>query len=317
MGFQRCVADPCVYIKQGKDISYCLVYVDDILYMHNNEREEQECASGLKRYMQTKCLGPVQEYLGMHVIHDNNGGFILHQGSKIEQLLADSKMADCNEMKTPMSVSFQNETEGDYFTDPDLYRQIIGKLQYLAKVTRPDIANAVSILCRKVDKPTEKDWRGVKRVVRYLKGTVNYGLALSAVATGNLACYVDADHAGDKNNRKSTAGVLIMFHGYTIDWFSRKQTLVATSSTEAEYISLSMACHKLNWYELLMEEAQIKIQKPIRVYEDNQSCIRLAESEANNRRTKHVSVRFHHVRDCVQSKLIKLIYVNTKDADAC
>ncbi|XP_061469413.1 uncharacterized protein LOC133378809 [Rhineura floridana] len=292
---------------------YCSVYVDDILYVLHKEKDEISLHNSLKQHVDTKCLEPVTHYLGTDTIRSEDGSFMLRQEEKIKQMLDICGMSECKPVSTPMTVSFQQETNKIPCTNPDLYRHIMGKLQYLVKVTCPDICNAVSFLSRKVETPTEHDWQGVKRVLRYLKGTSKKGLVMSGQGKGGMECYVDADHASELTSRKSTTGIVILLHGSVIDWCSRRQAVVAISSSEAEYVSLSTTCNKLQWFEHLTQELCIEVKKPILVYEDNQTCIRLAMSEANTKRTKHISVRYHHIRECIQQGFITLSYCNTNN----
>ncbi|XP_061477613.1 uncharacterized protein LOC133381984, partial [Rhineura floridana] len=255
MNFKRCVADPCVYVKETKGgLTYCLVYVDDILYFSHGEEDEREFHNSLKQHVVTKSLGPVSHYLGTEVIRGSDGSFVLKQEGKIKQILAECGMSECKAVGTPMTTSFQQETTETACENPARYRHIIGQLQYLVKVTRPDICNAVSILSRKVEQPTETDWQGIKRVLRYLQGTSSKGLVLSSSKHGSMCCYVDADHAGDPSSRKSTTGVVILLYDSVIDWCSKRQTIVATSSSEAEYIALSLVCNELTWFDHLLFE---------------------------------------------------------------
>ncbi|XP_061477847.1 ubiquitin-like-conjugating enzyme ATG10 isoform X1 [Rhineura floridana] len=314
MGFQRCKADPCVYVqRKGTQTNICAVYVDDIMYMYHDQQEEKEFREQLGRQVDTKNLGPVTHYLGTDIVRAEDGSITLSQESKINQIIEECNMTECNVVKTPMVVAFQQNVQETPCTEPEKYRRIIGKLQYLVKVSRPDICNAVSILSRKVEHPSEADWQGIKRIVRYLKGTKTKSLVLTGAKTGGLECFVDADHAGELSSRKSTSGIVMMWHGSCIDWSSKKQTMVATSSAEAEYVALSQACNELQWFTMLMQDLGMEIQLPITVHEDNQTCIKIATSEDHTKITKHISVRYFHVRDCVQQGFVNLTFCDTNN----
>ena len=182
------------------------------------------------------------------------------------------------------------------------------QLLYIATTTRPDIAAAVSILCRKVNSPRQCDWTAVKRVIRYLKETINWKLKLEAVGDLKLIGYVDADWAGDRSDRKSTSGYLFKLGEGVISWISKKQISVALSSTEAEYIAASLASQELVWLRQLLSDLHIPCIESTTLYEDNQGCIKIASNEKINARTKHIDVRHHHLRDLQFRGIINLEY---------
>jgi len=192
------------------------------------------------------------------------------------------------------------------------YRQAIGSLLYIAKITRPDIALAVGILCRRVEKPTESDWKAVKRVMRYLAHTADKKLEMSSTGNLELECFVDADWAGDRADRKSTSGFVLRLGRGTVAWASRKQTSVAMSSTEAEYVAASIASKEVLWFGQLLEDMNIQVRSPIPINEDNQGCIRLIETDRCRARTKHIDVCHHQIKDLQEKKIIKLRYCPTE-----
>ena len=159
--------------------------------------------------------------------------------------------------------------------------------------------------------PTQADWTEVKRVLQYLKGTCGVMLKLgesirsqSDVLTG----YVDADWAGDHTDRKSNTGYVFKLHGGTISWSSRKQPCVALSSTEAEYITVSEACREALWLKWLLVDLHVKENSVPVIYEDNQSCLTLLESEKVNQRSKHIDTKFHFSRDLIANQFVKFVY---------
>ena len=149
---------------------------------------------------------------------------------------------------------------------------------YLSVCMKPDIAFAVGNLARYSAKPTKMHWKALKRVLHYLKGTVNYGLKYSNI--GQLECvgYSDADWAGDVNDRKSTSGYLFMLNGAPVSWKSKKQNCVALSTAEAEYIALSSASQECKWLRQLQTDIGITPTNPTILYEDNQSTIAMTKN---------------------------------------
>lgn len=188
-------------------------------------------------------------------------------------------------------------------------QSLVGALLYVAVNTRPDIAISASILGRKVSNPSQTDWTEAERTLRYLKSTADLNLELGG--TGQLGACVDADWVGDHQDRKSNSGLI--FHlGGPISWAARKQQCVTLSSTEAEYVALSDACHELLWLQKLLKDVDERPAGPIVVREDNQSCIAMLRAEGGSRRTKHIDTRFNFIRDLVSNNIIEVLYCPTE-----
>uniref|UniRef100_A0A5S6Q1Y2 Reverse transcriptase Ty1/copia-type domain-containing protein n=1 Tax=Trichuris muris TaxID=70415 RepID=A0A5S6Q1Y2_TRIMR len=258
----------------------------------------------------TKDLGEVSSYLGMQIERQEDGAFLLHQHSKIEQLLKKVGMSEAKPMGTPIETGYLSTVNEFSVPLPNnvQYRQVIGSLLYIATVSRPDIALAVGLLCRRTESPTEYDWKCVKHVLRCLAGTKYMKLYVSATSEPILQGYVDADWAGDKADRKSTSGFMFHLGGSTISWSTRKLTSVALSSTEADYVAMAEACKELLWLRQLLEDFGIPQKSATTIFEDNQGCIRLIDSEKLNDRTKHISVRYHLLKDLRERRIIEVKY---------
>lgn len=168
---------------------------------------------------------------------------------------------------------------------------------YIAINTRPDIAASVIILSQKVESPTETDWNQLKRVVRYLKGTIDMKLKLSDIKNEHnlIVGYADADFAEDRITRKSNSGVVFFVNGGVCNWACRKQTCVALSSTEAEFVSLSFACQEASWLQRLLEDFNQEVNLPIPM----QSCSKVVKEEKRTNSTKPIDTRIHFVKDYV------------------
>lgn len=233
----------------------------------------------------------------------------MNQRSKIVKLAEDYGLLDAKPAATPMETGFLTASPEDTveLKNNSLYRKVMGSLLYIATVSRPDIAVAFGFLCRRVEKPSQYDWNAAKRVIRYLMSTSEAKLRLSSAKDDKLIIYVDADWAGDKVDRKSTSGYVFLFGRAVIAWCSRKQTSVAISSTEAEYIAASFASRELLWLRQLFKDMGIPLREPITMYEDNQGCIKLI-SGSGSARSKHIDVCYHQIRDLLEKGLIKVYY---------
>ena len=177
--------------------------------------------------------------------------------------------------------------------------------------TRPDIAAAVSIASRYAANRGPGYWRAIQHILRYLKGTSTLGLYLRAQRTLNLIGFSDSDWAGDISTRRSTSGHVFQINGSTVSWKSKKQNSVALSSTEAEYMALSEATKELLWLKMLFDNIGIN-QSSITLNEDNQGCIALAKNPGDHPKTKHISIRYHYIREHVKSGIMDLHYIDTR-----
>lgn len=194
------------------------------------------------------------------------------------------------------------------------YWSLIGCLLYISVNTRPDIAASVGILSQKVERPTQEDLNEAKRVVKYLKGTADLSLIVgNGDQREQLIGYADADWAEDRMDRKSVSGHVFKFKGSTIGWKSKKQTVVAMSSTEAEFISLSKACRELIWIRRLLIDFHQPQNTATIVYEDNQSCLKLAQNENLSGRTKHIDTKKYFVKDYIDKGEIFCDYCPTEN----
>ena len=167
-------------------------------------------------------------------------------------------MQDAKSCKTPVdpSLKLTKATEESSLVNQELYQLAIRKLLYLSTRTRPDIAFAVSTVAKFTAKPTEQHWTAVKRILRYIVGTINFGLQYTRGGSIDCTGLSDADWAGDINNRKSTSGYLFKVGDGPVSWRSRKQTCVALSTAEAEYMSLTLAAQEAMWLNRLLAELQ-------------------------------------------------------------
>ncbi|KAH8307497.1 hypothetical protein KR044_008578 [Drosophila immigrans] len=180
--------------------------------------------------------------------------------------------------------------------------------------TRPDLTTAVNILSRYSSKNNSELWQCLKRVLRYLKGTIDLKLVFKRndMFQNILIGYVDSDWGGNDIDRKSTTGYLFnMFESNLICWNTKRQNSVAASSTEAEYMALYEAVREALWLKSLLNSVHIRIETPIKIYEDNQGFISIANNPSCHKRTKHIDIKYHFVRERVESNEICLEYISS------
>ncbi|XP_019250891.1 PREDICTED: uncharacterized protein LOC109229793 [Nicotiana attenuata] len=220
-------------------------------------------------------------------------------------------MLDAKGVSTPLSnSSVLSLNDGSTPTDAKEYRRAIGALQYLS-LTRPDICFAVNKLAQFMHSPTVKHWQAVKRVLRYLKHTITYGLHFKKSSSLSLTAFSDADWADNHDDRMSTSAYLIFLGSNPISWSSKKQRTVARSSTEAEYKAVATAVAEVNWLSNLLRELFLKQLKLPIIYCDNIGATYLCKNPVFHSRMKHVAIDFHFVRDQVSKGEIVVRYIPT------
>ena len=303
LGFTQTASDPCIYYrKTGGDMLYIGVYVDDIILGAKTEKQLQEIKDELSKEFEIKDLGKLKYFLGMKVVQDEASKSIwIGQPAYTEDVLKRFGMENCKPTSTPVNASskLQPATDQDEPVNQTEFQSAIGSLMYLAVSTRPDIAYAVNNLAKFISKPQKEHWTALKRVLRYLKDTVNYGILYRQEGSNECIGYSDADWAGDVSDRRSTSGYIFMLGGGAISWSSRKQKCVALSTAEAEYVALAGAAQECIWLRQLIAELEGSSQSPMLLYEDNQAAIAMTKNPQFHGRAKHIDIRHHFVREQV------------------
>lgn len=314
IGFIRSEYDYCLYYCSinGARI-YLLIYVDDIIVISESIGELESVKSRLSNKFDMQDFGELSTFLGIKV-ERTELGMSFSQQKYIQEILAKFGMTDSNPKSAPMVTKVEQCT-GEVIVDTIPYRQLIGCLMFLALGTRPDISVAVNYYSRFQNSATMNHWIGLKHILRYLKGTINLKLFYKRQNDNNtpLMAFADADW-GNSNDRKSTSGNLFKVFGNTVAWSTKKQTSVALSSTEAEYISLSAAACEVVWFKNLLCEIGIIIDNPVVIFEDNQSCI--AFTVKDTRRLKHIDIKLNYIRDLVANNVIVVEYIPTQNQPA-
>jgi hypothetical protein len=196
--------------------------------------------------------------------------------------------------------------------NPTQYRSIVGSLRYLVN-SRPDIAFAVGYVSRFMEAPTAEHLTAVKRILRYISGTLHFGCFYQKGREAKLVGYSDSDLAGDIDTRKTTSGILFFLGNNVITWQSQKQKVVALSSCEAEYIAATTAACQGVWLARLLAEFKGRRPTTINLRIDSQSAIQLSKNPVFHDRSKHIDIRYHFIRDCIEKNRVALEFIGTKD----
>lgn len=310
MGFTRSEADPCLFVRQkGCNKLFLVLYVDDGLIASNNQNEVEQFINELRNEFKITSK-PASYFLGLEINQVQDGSMYVSQMHYTKKILERFGMSSCRAVSTPIIKDGGIEESTLNTTFP--YRQAVGALMFLMCGTRPDIAYAVGVVSRTLEKPTEHDVVKVKRIFRYLKGTADKGIIYrNNTKKGILECYSDADHGGDLQTGRSTSGVLCIYSGGPISWISQRQVSTAISTTEAEVVAASEAARESVWLKRVLQEFDVLKGTPV-LQIDNEAATRLAQNPEFHRRTKHIRIRHFFVRELVLSGDIKVSKVDSE-----
>ena len=312
--FKQSSSDSCIYVNNENSVPcYIAVYVDDIIIASESVEQINNLKCSLSGKYNMKDLGRLSYFLGVNIEQNENSVFI-NQSAYVNKLLNNFGFDNANPVATPADISsvLEKASDDSDLFDPAKYQSAVGSLLYLSTKSRPDLTFAVCNVAKYCSKPTNKHWTAVKRIFRYLKGTVNYGIVYKKKNPSNFVGYSDSDWAGDKSDRKSTSGYCFQFCNGLISWRTSKQTCVALSTAEAEYVALSAAAQEAVWLKQLFIDLNINSNEPVKMYEDNQSAICLAENPKDHSKTKHIAIKYHYLRDLVANNEIEIEYCNTE-----
>eukprot|EP00253_Pinus_taeda_P025438 PITA_25438 len=277
-GFSRCYSDNTVYTKKvGNSLFILVLYVDDLILTVLQSKE----------------------------------GISLSQSKYACDILRHFHMEDCKPAPSPfqsgvkLSVSCTSPE-----VDSTLYRQLVGKLLYLTH-TRPDLSFAVGLVARFLQNPHESHWKAAKRILRYVRGTIQFGIHYSAKAAPLLVGFTDSDWAGDPDDRKFTAGYVFTLGSGPITWACKKQAAISLSSAEAEYRGAVEASKEALWLRQILSELGFEQQHPTTLWCDNQSAIQLCKDPVQHQRSKHIELHMHFIRKLIHDHVLEVQYCST------
>lgn len=312
-GFKQNSADKCLYLKKSTtgEICFVLIYVDDILVSSKSQPCIDKVFKLFGKHFEIKDLGLIKSYLGIDVTQDKEGNYQISQSGYIHKLAEEMGLSKSKPSSIPMSPSyFKDDNNQELLPNNKDYQKYIGSLLYISVNSRPDIAVSVAILARKTSNPNRNDWNELKRIVKYLFSTSNFKLVLSRFEE-SLTGYADSSWA-ENLDRKSTSGYVFLFNGGVISWCSRKQSCVALSSTESEFIALCEAVQEAIWLKSLLTDMDYTINK-INIKEDNQSCLKIIQNDKFSNRSKHIDTKYNFIKDFVKNGTITCQYCSTEE----
>ena len=316
IGFLRSLCDPALYIFQEYDINQLplliAIYVDDMIIVGKSMAQINKIKEQLHQKFDMTDLGEIKTLLGMEIVRFQDGSVFLHQNRYLTDMLQRYQM----EGSTPISILIAQATvpEGE---DIDIteYQSRTGSLMWPSLASRPDFCYAAGYLGRSNSCPKASHSSAQKRIMRYIKGSLDMGILYDASSEEGLTGYSDADYGGDLQDRKSTSGMVFTLFGGAISWASTKQKTVATATVEAEYIALTPAVKEALWLKQLFEEISIPMG-PIELKTDAQGALDLATNARFSQKTKYIDIRHHFIRDHINTKDIELKHVPIQEMTA-
>jgi len=269
-----------------------------------------------------KDLGAAKKILGMEITRDRKSGLLfLSQQNYVKKVLQRFNMQDAKAISTSIAPHFKLSAAQCPSTDEETeymsrvpYSSAVGSLMYALVCPRPDLAYAMSLVSRYMSNPVKEHWKAVQWVFRYLRGTADYCLKFGRTDKG-LIGYVDSDYGADLDRRRSLTGYVFTVGSCAVSWRATLQSVVALSTTEAEYMAVSEACKELIWLKGLYAEL-CGVNSCINLYCDNQSAIYLTKDQMFHERTKHINIKYHFVRDVIEEGELKVCKISTHDNPA-
>lgn len=311
IGFKKSMSESTLYIKViDADLIVVSLYVDDLLVTGSTADLIKKFKAQMMEVFEMTDLGDMTYFLGMEIQQTQQGIFIGQQ-KYAKEVLKKFNMEDCKSMSTPLAQNDKfNKEDGAEKVDEGLYRSIIGCLMYLT-ATRPDIMYSVSLLSRYMHCASEVHYKAAKRVLRYIKGTLQLGIKFEKKDKLFLHGFADSDWAGSCEDMKSTTGYLFSLGSGCFSWSSKKQEIVAQSTAEAEYVAAAAAVNQALWLRKLMTDLKMDQNEATKIFVDNQAAIAISNNPVFHGRTKHFKVKYYFVREVQRNNEVSLIHCRT------
>lgn len=313
LNFMLCESENCIYVGKIKNIRVFLaLFVNDGLIACESYDVLEFIVNELSKSFEIT-LGDASMFVGLQIERNRIEKLMrIHQRAYIMQIIERFGMNDAKTVSIPADPhAMLSSIDGNESEIPNVpYREAVGSLMFLAMISRPDIAFAVNALSRYLNKYNQYHWNAAKRVFRYLKETAELGIMYKSGRNDFiLEGYSDADFAGDIETRRSTTGYVFMLANGPVTWTSQRQQSVTLSTTEAEYVAAAAAAKETMWLRKLMNDIGCRCKEATIIYIDNQSAIQLVKNPVYHKRTKHIDIRYHFLREKVEENELKVSYI--------
>ncbi|XP_057956674.1 uncharacterized mitochondrial protein AtMg00810-like [Malania oleifera] len=277
---------------------------------------DPDCVAELKSVLDAKFgikdLGSLKYFLGLEIARSKKG-INLNQRKFALNILKETGMRGCKPINSPMEQQLKlSKDSRDLFTDLNKYRRLIGKLMYLT-LSIPNLTYAINRLSQFLAKPRHPHMQAATRILQYIKGTSGQGVFLPVDSDLQLKAYYDVNWAGCPDTRRSLTGYCFFLGNALISWRSKKQSMVSRSSAEAEYRSMASTTYEVTWLLYLLKDLQVKHDKSVLMYCDNQAALHIAVNPVFHERSKHIEANYHIVRNKVLDSTIKTFHVTFRN----
>ncbi|KAI3690760.1 hypothetical protein L2E82_48967 [Cichorium intybus] len=312
-GFRKCPFEHTLFIQErrGKIVMVC-VYVDDLVFTGSSHEMIEDFKQSMKNEFDMTDMGLLHYFLGIEVKQEKERIAICQKRYALD-LLNKFNMIEASPVSTPMEYGLKlAKHSNEENVDPTIYRSLVGSLMYLT-ATRPDLIFSISMISRFIEAPKTSHWEAGKRILKYVKGTQDHGIIYFKNDDFKLKGYSDSDFGGNHDDSKSTAGYVFNMGSGAISWQSKKQSVVALSSAEAEYMSLSTAGCQAFWLRAVLEELRECQSGPTTIFCDNKSAIALSKNPVFHDKSKHIRIKFHFIRELVSNGEVEIEFCGTKE----
>ncbi|KAK2981146.1 hypothetical protein RJ640_028512 [Escallonia rubra] len=299
-------------MRSEKGILIVALYVDDLLFTGNSEKMIKDFRKEMMKKYEMNDMGLLKHFLGMEIHQDDEGVFIC-QKNYAEKVLKKFRMYGCNPKATPLIVGEKLKREdGGSKVDATFYKSMVGNLLYHT-ATRPKIMFAASLLSRFMQAPSHFHLGAAKRVLRYIQGTIDYGIMNGRSKEVKLIGFCDSDFGGCKDDMKSTSGYCFTLGSGVFSWLSKKQQSVAQSSAEDEYVSAAIVTSQAIWLRRIFHDFGQKQERKTELFCDNKLAIAMAQNPVFNSRTRHIALKYHFIREAIEDGEIELEFCRSEE----
>ena len=313
LGFKKSLSEATLYVKhQNNDVLIVSLYVDDLLLTGNNARLVEDFKQEMMKGFEMTDLELMTFFLGMEIKQAEHEVFIC-QKKYAKDILKKFKLEECKAASTPMNQKEKLcKEDGADKVDEGYFRSLIGCLMYLT-TTRPDILNAVSILSRFMQCGSELHLRAAKRVIRYIKGTSDFGVKFTRSKELKSVSFSDGDWGGSIDDMRSTLGYCFAFGSSIFSWISKKQETVAQSTAEAEFVAAIAVVNQALWLRKILLDLNLEQKESIEIFVDNQAAIVISHNPVFHGKTKHFNIKLFFLREVHKEEFVTLVYCKSED----
>ena len=317
LGFKSLSADAGLFLYRNKtSFVIVLIYVDDAIFCGPHTPLVLELKNKFMKRWECRDLGDISEFLRIRIIREGNKIHV-DQCQYLQKVIERCGMTNAKAAATPLPAGYMPQPSTE-MVDPVLrlrYQTVIGSLLYIMLGTRPDISFAVTKLAQYAANPNQEHMNKALYICRYLIGTSKYCLTYDGDSGKGLFACTDSDWASDNTSRRSQTGYFLKLADGIISWTSRAQKTVALSSTEAEYMALSDCSRQVVWVKNLLKEIDHEVNA-IPIYGDNQGSIFIASNPVTEKRSKHIDIRYHYIREVIEKGHIELFFIDGNENPA-